>query len=311
MNIKKILAGGLILASLFGVVGLAKAAGYDWRYIARDNTDSTDLTIAAPQVPQHTFAAFGKGYNSGTGVASDPAWYYFSSPIFNISTNTTDGIGGNYNIGLDLGGVNPLDIGNLGDLLDTKASAITVGNVVSHSINGHFLGSDITITKANVGLGNVDNTSDSNKPISTATQTALNAKGIGTVTSVVAGTGLNGGTITSTGTISLPNVGTAASYGGLTTDAQGRVTAAKRQETYSGTTNGSGVYTVTFGTAYSVAPNIQANIINPTDTQSLRITAVSTTGFTVLARNRTDTLGLLPSYANLASATVDVLVTEK
>lgn len=31
-------------------------------------------------------------------------------------------------------------------------------------------------TKANVGLGNADNTSDLNKPISTATQTALNAK---------------------------------------------------------------------------------------------------------------------------------------
>lgn len=33
-----------------------------------------------------------------------------------------------------------------------------------------------TIDKASVGLGNVDNTSDLNKPISTATQTALNAK---------------------------------------------------------------------------------------------------------------------------------------
>jgi len=32
------------------------------------------------------------------------------------------------------------------------------------------------LTKASVGLGNVDNTSDLNKPISTATQTALNAK---------------------------------------------------------------------------------------------------------------------------------------
>ena len=33
-----------------------------------------------------------------------------------------------------------------------------------------------TYTKTEVGLGNVDNTSDANKPISTATQTALNAK---------------------------------------------------------------------------------------------------------------------------------------
>jgi hypothetical protein len=47
----------------------------------------------------------------------------------------------------------------------------------------------------------------------------------------MAGTGLNGGTITTTGTISLPNVGTASTYGSatetpvFTTDAQGRITA--------------------------------------------------------------------------------------
>lgn len=35
---------------------------------------------------------------------------------------------------------------------------------------------DYTPTKSDVGLGNVDNTSDTNKPVSTATQTALDAK---------------------------------------------------------------------------------------------------------------------------------------
>jgi hypothetical protein len=34
----------------------------------------------------------------------------------------------------------------------------------------------VTIDKTDVGLGNCDNTSDANKPISTATQTALNGK---------------------------------------------------------------------------------------------------------------------------------------
>lgn len=47
----------------------------------------------------------------------------------------------------------------------------------------------------------------------------------GTVTSVVAGTGLSGGTITTTGTVSLPNTGTAGTYSAVTTDAQGRVIA--------------------------------------------------------------------------------------
>jgi hypothetical protein len=39
-----------------------------------------------------------------------------------------------------------------------------------------FTGTVSGITKAMVGLGNVDNISDANKPISTAEQTALNLK---------------------------------------------------------------------------------------------------------------------------------------
>lgn len=42
------------------------------------------------------------------------------------------------------------------------------------SVNGEA--GAVTLSKADVGLGNVDNTSDANKPISTATQTALNGK---------------------------------------------------------------------------------------------------------------------------------------
>jgi hypothetical protein len=48
-----------------------------------------------------------------------------------------------------------------------------------------FTGTPTGITKTHVGLGNVDNTSDSAKPVSTATQTALDAKAIKlTVTAV-------------------------------------------------------------------------------------------------------------------------------
>jgi hypothetical protein len=58
---------------------------------------------------------------------------------------------------------------------------------------------------------------------------AAEGGGTGTVTSVTAGAGLSGGTITSSGTISMPNVGTAGTYGSassvavVTTDPQGRV----------------------------------------------------------------------------------------
>jgi hypothetical protein len=50
------------------------------------------------------------------------------------------------------------------------ANLSTLTTHISNVSNPH------SVTKSQVGLGNVDNTSDANKPISTATQTALNAK---------------------------------------------------------------------------------------------------------------------------------------
>ncbi|MGV1012285.1 MAG: beta strand repeat-containing protein, partial [Flavobacterium sp.] len=57
--------------------------------------------------------------------------------------------------------------------LDTKENTIAAGTTAQY-----FRGDKLwqTLDKSAVGLSNVDNTSDSNKPISTATQTALNAK---------------------------------------------------------------------------------------------------------------------------------------
>lgn len=46
----------------------------------------------------------------------------------------------------------------------------------ARTVNGHALSADVTVTKGDVGLGSVDNTSDAAKPVSTAQQTALNLK---------------------------------------------------------------------------------------------------------------------------------------
>lgn len=60
---------------------------------------------------------------------------------------------------------------DLTSAIATKADAAAVTTALAgKSDTSH------THTKANVGLGNVDNTSDVNKPVSTATQTALDAK---------------------------------------------------------------------------------------------------------------------------------------
>ena len=77
------------------------------------------------------------------------------------------------------------------ELLDAKAEAATVsqmqtgfseanadiaelyGIIDEHTSDTH---NPHSVSKSQVGLGNVDNTSDANKPISTATRTALNGK---------------------------------------------------------------------------------------------------------------------------------------
>lgn len=54
------------------------------------------------------------------------------------------------------------------DSLDTKASSTDLTNHTLNTSNPH------SVTASQVGLGNVDNTSDLNKPISTSVQSALN-----------------------------------------------------------------------------------------------------------------------------------------
>lgn len=144
--------------------------------------------------------------------------------------------------------------------------------------------------------------------------------GSGTVTSVgITGSdfSISGSPVTANGNISmaLSNTGiSAGTYGAVTVDAKGRVTAGKRQEVYNGTTGtgGSvGVYTVTYGTAYASAPNVQPSFVSTNPRESIRLTASSTTGFTVIVELRTDVIGLLPSYAGIGSRAVSILVTEQ
>jgi len=150
-------------------------------------------------------------------------------------------------------------------------------------------GSGLTgLTKSQVGLSNVDNTSDASKPVSTAQAAAINAK-----------------FTTPTGNTSqyLRGDGSPATFPTIPT--------VKRQETYSGTTNASGVYTITYGTAYSVTPNVQFQVVGGSNKTTILITSSTTTGCSFKVELRADVLGLLPSYSNVNGASVDVLVTEK
>lgn len=147
---------------------------------------------------------------------------------------------------------------------------------------------------------------------------------VGNGSNIATGVAMSGdATISNSGVLTLGNTGVSAGqYGRLTINTKGLVTAGKRQETYSGTSDASGLYTVTFSTAYSVAPNIQAQLIGGTDLTFFRVVSVSTTGFQVYAFTRSSisslpiigvlTSALLGSAGTaLSGANIDVLITEK
>ena len=86
-----------------------------------------------------------------------------------------------------------------GEILQTAFGKLAkaVNDLISHLANKS---NPHAVTKSQVGLGNCDNTSDVNKPISTATQTALNGKADGINYSKVYSNPLECGIITSSST---------------------------------------------------------------------------------------------------------------
>lgn len=76
----------------------------------------------------------------------------------------------------------PEDIGaataTQGTKADTAVQPAALSSYVptTRTVAGKALSANVTLVKGDVGLGSVDNTSDAAKPISTATQTALNGK---------------------------------------------------------------------------------------------------------------------------------------
>ncbi len=128
------------------------------------------------------------------------------------------------------------------------------------------------------------------------------ANGTG-ISSITAGAGLLGGTITTSGTISMPNVGTAGTYGSatqvpvITTDAQGRVTGVVNTSIASG-----GVGTVT---SISTSTPLTGGPITSSGTIGLATSGVTVGTFgttTQVPQITVDAYGRITSASNIAIA---------
>ena len=93
---------------------------------------------------------------------------------------------------------------NLQTTLDTKEPTVTAGTTAQYYRGDK---SWQTLNKSAVGLANVDNTADADKPISTATQSALDTKAVNQVATAVAS-----GLMSSTDKTKLDGLGTASTY---------------------------------------------------------------------------------------------------
>lgn len=85
-----------------------------------------------------------------------------------VSTAQQTAINGKQDVDSDLTAIAGLSPSN-DDIIQRKAGAWTNRTVAQYK-------TDLALTKSDVGLGSVDNTADASKPVSTAQQTAINAK---------------------------------------------------------------------------------------------------------------------------------------
>lgn len=152
------------------------ANGYDFRLVA-SSFDSNKITVVTPDGTLDNF-------NTLTLTSLDETILFNTDPL----TGSIDlsavggGGGGGYQAYANLAAFPP--VGTVGVIYvanDTKKiyrwlspSYIELSPSEVTSVNTKV--GAVVLDKTDIGLGNVDNTSDVNKPISSATQTALNAK---------------------------------------------------------------------------------------------------------------------------------------
>ena len=129
--------------------------------------DYVDTAVTNSTVDQSLLAGVGIDWNAGTDqydIDSTVATKTYADN--SVSTHNSDTT--------DVHGIADTSLLATKAYADTaEADAITAAGTAADSKVATAVAA---LTKSSVGLGNVDNTSDANKPVSTATQTALDAK---------------------------------------------------------------------------------------------------------------------------------------
>lgn len=118
----------------------------------------------------HLFIPRGQTGSAGNGIASITK----TSSSGNVDTYTilyTNGNTDTFTVTNGTGGVS-----NLSQLQDVTLTSLTNNDLLQYDSTATKWKNISSLSKSFVGLSNVDNTSDASKPISTATQTALDAK---------------------------------------------------------------------------------------------------------------------------------------
>lgn len=157
------------------------------------------------------------------------------------------------------------------------------------------------LNKELIGLGEVDNTSDADKPVSDATLAALDEKADIDSLSLVA---TSGNYSDLSGTPELSDVALSGDYSDLTN--KPTIPTVRREEVYSGTTGSDGRYTVVYSTPYSQTPFVQP-MVNVDSSYRLltRVVSSDANGFTVeVAQRNASLLTLLGLDVLTAGVTV-------
>ncbi len=214
-----------------------KADDTDVVHASGDETVGGVKTFSSPPVvptPTASAQAASKAYVDSSVAAGAPDATTTSKGIVQLAGDlggtaaspTVPGLAGKQAASNDLSAIAGLTPAN-DDLLQRKSGAWI--NRTPAQVK-----TDLALAKSDVGLSNVDNTSDANKPVSTAQQTALNAKADKTTT-ITAGTGLTGGGDLSTDRTLTVSYGTAAGTAAQGNDS--RITGAE-QTTNKGAASG-------------------------------------------------------------------------